>query len=450
MFAKESNLFIDDALIDHSSGLKRTTHQPRKHPDPLLDQERPAFQLNVLREEATGRFRMWYNAMGHPIEYPRIGVAYAESADGIRWNRPVLGYSWANYIDGPGHWARPVVDDGPGVVAPQQRYKTAWFEPGKGMCVAFSPDGMRFTPWPDNPVLAENCAEDAPEIANIVSDIMDICVDPLQKRYLMCCKVWRGGYPGKPHHAPRDFRRCVAVSTSSDFITWDRPRVIVTPDASNGLEEFYGLAPMVRGNQYVGFLRILRDDLPATPAGPTEGVGWTELASSRDGVSWQRHPDPFLDRDGREGRWDHAMAWFGDCVTVGERDYIYYAGYRAGHKIRSAIGDRSIGVAFLRKDGFVSRDAGAAGGRLRTRLAALPDAAMCVNADVRGEMRVRLVLANGSPAPGFDWADCTPMRGDSVAHRVRWKDGCRPSGRQPFSLEFRLMDADLYGFGFIA
>ncbi|NWG13400.1 MAG: hypothetical protein HXY20_07705 [Acidobacteria bacterium] len=36
-----------------------------------------------------------------------------------------------------------------------------------------------------------------------------------------------------------------------------------------GIEEFYGFKPMVRGNLYLGFLRVLRDDLPVEVcAGP--------------------------------------------------------------------------------------------------------------------------------------------------------------------------------------
>jgi hypothetical protein len=233
------------------------------------------------------------------------------------------------------------------------------------------------------------------------------------------------------------------MSTSRDFVTWARPQVIVTPHPDHGIEEFYGFKPTVRGNLYLGFLRVLRDDLPATPGGAVEGIGWTELLTSRDGAQWTRHPEAFIDRDPRPDTWDHAMAWYADSVTVGDHEYIYYGGYSAGHK----VGHREVGLAKLRKNGFVSRDAGPAGGRLRTPPALLPrGCALTVNAAVRGELCVRLADAAGHALPDCGWEACTPLHGDSVAHPVRWRgvDGL-PTDR-PVSLEFSLRDADLYGF----
>jgi hypothetical protein len=119
------------------------------------------------------------------------------------------------------------------------------------------------------------------------------------------------------------------MSTSRDFIAWQRPRLVVTPDPNNGVEEFHGFKPVVRGDLYLGFLRVLRDDLPATEGGPVEGIGWTELMTGRDGCDWTRHQDVFIDRQRRAGAWDHAMAWYADSVTVGDLECVYYVGYSA-------------------------------------------------------------------------------------------------------------------------
>ena len=234
------------------------------------------------------------------------------------------------------------------------------------------------------------------------------------------------------------------MSTSKDFLNWERPRLILTPDPGHGIEEFYGFKPTVRGNLYLGFLRVLRDDLPATPGGPVEGIGWTELLTSRDGRNWTRHPEPFIDRDLGPGSWDHAMAWYADCVTVGDQEYVYYGGYTAGHK----VGEREIGLGILRKDGFVSRDAGNRTGFLRTPPATLPGSAMTVNAVVRGELQVRLLDANGRTLPGFDQAAALPVRGDSVAHRIEWRDQRPLPQGQAVSIEFSLQQAQLYEFAF--
>jgi hypothetical protein len=391
---------------------------------------------------------MWYNTLA-----PIVGQAYAESDDGITWRRPELGMldvsGAANYVDAPmGHFGLFLIDEGPAYAEPARRYKLAYYH--EGMCVAFSADGLRFDAYRGNPVIPEY-DPDIPKFepgSNLVSDIIDGCWDPLGKEYLVACKVWQSGFPGTPPHAAEGLRRIVGMTTSKDFLHWERPRIIVTPDPDNGLEEFYGLKPMVRGNLYIGFLRVLRDDLPATPGGPVAGIGWTELATSRDRRVWIRHQEPFIDRDPRQGQWDHAMAWYGDCITVGDREYVYYGGYRAGHKIRGQRGDRTIGMGFLRKNGFVSRDVDDQGGSLKTPLALLPGEGLTVNADVRGELRVRLLDAKGDVVQGFDGDDCAVARGDSVSHRIRWRGKSTLPRDKPIALEFLLKDVDLYAFSF--
>lgn len=52
---------------------------------------------------------------------------------------------------------------------------------------------------------------------------------------------------------------------------------------------------------------------------------------------------------------------------------------------------------------------------------------------------IRAIGVDGAPLEGFDWADCTPLRGDSVAHPVTWT-------ADPVRLEFRLRHGELYGF----
>jgi hypothetical protein len=217
--------------------------------------------------------------------------------------------------------------------------------------------------------------------------------------------------------------------------------VIVTPDPANGVEEFYGFKPMVRGDLYIGFLRVLRDDLPADAGGEVEGIGWTELMSSRDGRTWTRYQQTFIDRDPRPGTWDHAMAWFADCITVGDREHVYYGGYSAGHK----VGHREVGLAFLRRNGFVSRDAGAVPGLLRTPVVRLDGGALTVNADA-AEVRVRLTRPQATPLPGWDWEDALPLGGDGVAQPLQWRASPARLPSEPVRLEFRVRQGALYGF----
>src|SRR5919108_3731000 len=64
-------LFVDDYLIAVLQGLRRQLHQPRKHPaNPIMVGETPweggrrygPVLAYCLRDEATGRFRLWYRS----------------------------------------------------------------------------------------------------------------------------------------------------------------------------------------------------------------------------------------------------------------------------------------------------------------------------------------------------------------------------------------------------
>ena len=105
--------FVDDHVVDNRWAIKfgnaskqmmeRVLHHPRKHPgNPVLTQtgamnkfgQRPSTGWpTVLRDEKTGRFRMWYQVSirNNSGEGNAYGVAYAESADGLKWELPRIG-----------------------------------------------------------------------------------------------------------------------------------------------------------------------------------------------------------------------------------------------------------------------------------------------------------------------------------------------------------------------
>ena len=447
-----SHLFVDDYLISYSEGLRRTTHSPRKLGQSIIPSaepwhEMPLPYLKVIYYSASAQFRMWYNIRNNKKGIPSTAYAYAESEDGIKWRRPNLGmvevqgtrdnnmFKAVERAFGLGF-----IDEGPAYLSPLRRFKMAYYRLTQpmGMHVAFSPDGLVFTEYSHNPVLTD------------VSDIVDAAWDPLKDEYLVCFKVWSipsDGYEGSTPNAREGMRRLVVQSTSEDFIRWTPPyRIIVADPEEPGIWEFYGMVPQIRGQLYLGFLRVLRDDLDADLEEEARGIGWTELVTSRDGLFWMRHREPFLDRSTEAGTFDHAMAWVGDVVTDGERELVYYGGYSEGHK----VGKRQISVAFLRKNGFVSRDVGSTPGLLRTAVVILEGDKMVVNARVEGELAMRIVGPSGKAVSGFDWSDFSTIRGDSVNHAANWRGDLSELRQNPVRLEFRLREAQLYGFELIS
>lgn len=449
------HLFVDDYLVAESTGLRVTLHHPRKVPHPVVRGLNSADRCgqpyaSAAYDRATGRFRLWYNSRAAD---GTIEVAHMESADGREWIRPrrvlteLHGYGCS------------ILDDGSREPDPARRFKFIFYEnlervrynlaKKSGLCVAFSPDGLAWTRHGSNPVMRdlwefspENDpkAIGDPRFKQSPADIIDVVYDPIRQRYLLCCKSWTQPATefGPVSRSYGHGRRLVSQTTSVDFVQWTPLQRIFVPDEQDeGELEFYGCRPVVRGNQLLGFARILRDDVAA-------GIGYTVLATCNDGRSWTRRREAFLDRNAENPQaFDHSVAWVSDCITVGDREYIYYGAYAAGHKAHS---DRTLGLATLRRDGFVSRTAEAGRGRLVTPVLTVSAPGLTVNADVRGDLRLRVLDADGEPMPGFDVADMQPIVGDSVAHRVLWRGSPALPQSQPIRLEFVMRDADLYAF----
>ena len=223
-------------------------------------------------------------------------------------------------------------------------------------------------------------------------------------------------------------------------------RIVVADAKDEGVTEYYGIGGVaVRGGLLVGMLKVLRDDLGHDFGAEVQGIGYTVLAWSRDGETWQRDREPFLDRNPRSGAWDRAMVWVDSQLAVGDETYLYYGGYARGHKVER-YKERQIGLARMPRDRYAAREAGSARGELRTPVVTLDATAMTVNAAVEGELELRVVDSGGKALAGFDWKDCAAIHGDSVSHTVRWKQPLSALRGQTVRLEFALERGLLYGF----
>ncbi len=434
-------LLLDERNVLSVDGARRVVGQPVRHGPPVVDGAVDGnFQpyVSVVRDVESGRWRLWYNVPKTPGNWGESGLALLESADGIGWQRP------HRVLETPPiQFGASVIDEGPAFPEPAQRFKAAWHK-DNGLQVAASPDGVTWRSLAPGPVLRHN------------HDIDAIDWDPIRRRYMAFVSVAATLDP-----AWKEPRRIPHMSTSHDLIHWRAPWPVVVPETASpheqGETQFYSMAGVVaRGGLLIGLVKVLRDDLNAEPgltAGdlsdtrPHAGLGYTVLAWSADGENWRRDTEPFLDRNPEPATWDRAHAWADEQVIHGDTVFIYYGGYRLGHK-GERFTTRQIGLARLKLDRYAGFAAtGSHRASLRGPVRTWQAGALTLNADMRGDLRVALCESSGKFVPGFSFEECRPVRGDAIDHPVSWISGdpATLAGRE-IQPVFQWTDGTLFAF----
>ncbi|MCU0916253.1 MAG: hypothetical protein MUC88_17085 [Planctomycetes bacterium] len=385
-------------------------------------------------------YRMYYRGWNHNMatgkQTHRAVVCYAESRDGIHWERPMLdlvefqGSKQNNIIwSGPEtHNFVPFKDANP-QCPPESRYKAVARgedEYSKALLALQSPDGLHWQRLTDRPILTQG-AFDSQNLA---------FWDTVRQEYRCYFRDFRAG------------RRDIKVARSADFLHWSEPEWLQFPDAppehlyTNAVMPYYRAPHLL-----IGFpTRYLpnRDSL-------TEGL----FMSSRDGRTFQRWPEAFLRPGLNRDKWHNRSnyIWWGLVETAsplpgGNRELSLYVNEGYYFESQAAKTRRYS----CRLDGFVSLHASFAGGEVLTKPLAFEGDKLCLNfsTSAAGSLRVQLETPDGRPAPGFAFSDCPELYGDALAQAVTWPSGrdVRTLAGQPIRLRFALRDADLYAFGF--
>jgi hypothetical protein len=443
-------LFIDDTGIERMDGLRRSVNQPLRHPgNPVVFGEYPWEKANVsvygtaMYDPDKKRFRLWYLCSpGPPVTgcpwvevggYRRVTnctlAAYAESPDGVRWQKPVLNQlsfqrSTANNlldigIDNPEgisilhdpaepdaarrykafFWDRRVGPPDDAVNAESKRSPVPKDPPGLtqeqlqgGMWVAFSPDGMHWKT--HGPVLRRGS-----------DTTQTILYDPVLKKY-----VGFGRF---------GFGRTVARTESADCLHWTEPTQVLAADQQDGPgAQIYGMPADLYEGIYLGMLWMYREG--------TDGHIDTQLASSRDGASWHRVAgrQTFLPNSPEGSRDDGMSRIVGRFITRKNTLYLYYSmvnGPHRGPKFPNPVRKfaPAIGLVTLRRDGFVSLDATEKEGSLWTKPFVMPGGGLRLNIDAgKGAAWVAVCDRDGNPFHGFERSRA--VEGDSSEAAVQW------------------------------
>jgi hypothetical protein len=470
------NYLVDNHWAIHykRQAVQRVQHQVRKHPgNPIIKGDQPSY-VAVLRDEETGLFRMYYQANyliggggggdDNQETLPdfaaiakkkgrkfKTHISYAESKDGTNWTKPHLNlFPWhkrkPNNIvisrrDSPAvETCSPAILELPEADRNGFRYWIIYRAKGRGgkelngIRAAASKDGVHFEEADDR------------MLYHLHSDHPNTLVhDPSRNEYVLYCRA-KDKYRawGETMIDTGASRRVARIANDRLFSGWGEqggPQTVLIPDERDNEAHynfFYGLPVRLYAGVYFGFLEPFR----------MNDFIHTELATSRDGIQWQRFPqrEKFI-AYGEEGSWDDTMN-FGSpsWVEVGDEWWFYYSGWDGPHGTPIRTG--AIGLAKLRKEGFVSLRGPQGGGVVCTRRLIWPGGELRVNADAtKGELKVRLSDAKRKPLPGFDYDDCVPFVGDKVRHAVEWRGSSIEDlkGRE-IRIEFYLQKADLFTF----
>lgn len=441
-------LFLDDYWIHSQEGIKSTLHQPEKYKgNPLITadvpwEENPYCFGTVIYDQEDSIFKFWYQSYNQTLNTSdKTPILYATSIDGLEWERPNLGI-----IEFQGSTKNNIVIQNygyhdlysPSVIKdmddpdPNKRYKMIWwdFPLGKegyqddGMCVAFSPDGIRWDKYSGNPVLHATKSEQS------ISDVMFVMKDQNTGKFVAYTKGWADPWPA--------FRQIVRTE-SSDFIHWSKPEVVITHAHNLEDPQSYGMTVSQYGKNYIGQLYSYKN-----PGDETIDV---QLVISHDNKKWSRvaKQATFIPL-GQDDSWDDGMIFSPPMFNHNGKTIIYYSGWDNAHnsKERRRSG---IGLATLRLNGFVSLDAGVEG-EVTTRLIKNTEGPLLVNANAKGgSLQVELLDARGIPVPGYAMKDCEPVQSDDTMHWVRWKDQqIIPNSLDALQIRFKLKNASLYGF----
>jgi len=409
--------------------------------------------------------------------HPRF-CAYAESADGIVWEKPKLGLhefagSKANNIVMTSEAMNGLAIDAghPAVFKDQNpdtpanaRYKAIIRSREKnGLIVLASADGIHWKPHFNNLILRLKGAFDSQNLA---------FWDPTINRYRAYWRTSPEGIINDTEWKPKG-PRSIRTGISSNLKEWERIEDLTYDDPTpqemytNGIFSYHRAPHILLGFPMRYIERENGPPMEALPdsenralraaAHPRYGHALSEglLMASLDGSHFKRWNEAFL-RPGpeRPGTWHYgapSIAWglieTDTMLPRAGKELSLYSLEGYWHGKGSALRRYT-----LRLDGFVSASAGWNGGTLLTKPLVFDGSRLELNfsTSAAGSLRVEIQYGNGQPVPGFSIEDCPAYFGDSVARTIQWNTdaGLSEIAGQTVRIRFELKDADLYAFRF--
>lgn len=476
----DRQLFLDELLLDpdRCRGVSRTLNSPERI-ERVLKPECPSealsfiFYCSVVDDAGTAKlFHGSYDAE------KKKHFALATSKDGLHWKRPKLGMreyqgNTDNNLLRPEAVEASVFLDPKAPAAKRYRllYSRHWPDPTRaGVYVASSPDGIHWT-------------EADQRVLPFVPDSQHCGLwDPQLRKYVIYTRTWNpvraiarievadleAPWPYDksvvPHHIWGKHR----VPTLSREL----PTVMARDDHDPMGVQLYTNAVMRYPNApgvYLAFPAAYQTfkgpDWKDRALNGNDGTFDVQLATSRDGISWERRRQPYVGAGHHDGLDLRLVSMGQGMIRRGRKLHQYFVGWPHTHG-RPVVWDRDpkdraewlkkdlggIYCATQRIDGFVSMNADFPGGKLTTRPLRFRGNRLRINLHAQGSgaVRVALLHLDGKPISGFGASDCAWINTDAVDHEVIWNSGTNLAALagKPVRIEFTLRNARLFAFQF--
>lgn len=434
-------LFLDDIMISNTRNIRRQIHPPQAHPEnPIVRREHPWESLhvclygNVMFDESSQRFRMWYNAFGESY-FKQQMLAYAESNDGVHWTKPMLDVirlqeKKTNILMGlECNLHGPCVIRNPDPHDQQRRYLLLfdsypnWREDAKELGIrgrwcysAESPDGLHWSPAQGRPAFAGKADSGQsvvwePQTQTFRAYTRQTTQDAFGQRI----RIWR-------------------LHESKDFVHWSEPIELFRADEQDGYPDvqIQQLCVTRYDGIYIGLLsmfRIAKYEKTETAIDEGRQVNDIQLITSRDGIHFTRVADrqlfiPHADW-GEFGTFGHRTA---QLLVHGDRVFIYGDGRTVDSQHESAVPGMEIGVFTMLRDRFVSLSPARMREEALVELTPMvyTNDTLLLNAAVRGSGTIQAEIATFdgfSVIDGFSRSQSVEITGDSLKHELLWRHG---------------------------
>jgi hypothetical protein len=453
-------LFLDTYLLDSMDNAELQVNPPTQTSLVLIaDKPWEAGGItsygNVFYDPITKEYRLYYVPVAWEQE-PGFCYALATSQDGIHWEKPNLGsVEWKGSKDNNiVLWAQR---EGTVIIDPnasaERRYALISSYPELKTRLFTSPDGIHFT-------------MDEKVISSIHSDSqISTFWDADQQKYFHYPRV-----------TPNGWRAVGVVVTKTIDEAWpDEISMVMSGDERDPREldlytnacQKYEPVP----NAYVGFptpyyhwntegREYLNAPTLAIGGKTNDGTIDTQLATSRDGITWTRHRQRYIPLGVYDGCDIKVAMTIPGILYEDDKLVQYFMGYTFTHgdtQVRYGDGGRDLGGVFRveqRIDGFISVDFAYEGGHVITEPFSFQGNRLVLNANTSapGELRVAILDADGNAIDGYTLDDARIVNGNYLEKTVEWKGGnsdvSELSGK-PIRLQFEARNTKLYSFQFV-